>query len=76
MHNSQELANTIKAVAKAKKIAVGTMLTDCELSINALSSMQSGGYFPRLEAICKIADYLDCSIDYLVGRTEKPEINR
>ena len=23
-----------------------------------------------------IADYLDCSIDYLVGRTDNPEVNR
>lgn len=24
----------------------------------------------------KIADYLDCSVDYLLGRTDNPEINR
>lgn len=75
MHNSQELANSIKYLAKSKKIAVGKMLSDCELSINTLSSMQSGGYYPRLEAIAKIADYLDCSIDYLLGRTDVPEVN-
>lgn len=23
-----------------------------------------------------IADYLDCSVDYLLGRTDKPEVNR
>ena len=26
--------------------------------------------------LCAIADYLGCSIDYLVGRTENPDINR
>ena len=46
------------------------MLKDCDLSINTLSSMQSGGYFPRLEAIAKIADYLNVSIDYLLGRED------
>lgn len=70
MHNSQELANIIKLTAKARKTTVGKMLSDCSLSVNTLSSMQSGGYFPRLEAICKIADYLDCSVDFLLGRTE------
>ena len=49
------------------------MLSDCGLSVNTLSSMQSGGYFPRLEAINKIADYLNCSIDYLLGRTDEPK---
>ena len=76
MHNSQELANIIKKTAKSKNIAVGKMLADCGLSINTLSSMQSGGYYPRLEAIAKIADYLDCSVDYLLGRTDCPEVAR
>jgi transcriptional regulator with XRE-family HTH domain len=26
--------------------------------------------------LCKIADYFDVSVDYLLGRTDKPEINR
>ncbi|MDE6776613.1 MAG: helix-turn-helix domain-containing protein, partial [Oscillospiraceae bacterium] len=62
-------------MAKSKKIAIGKMLSDCDLSINTLASMQSGGFFPRLEAIAKIADYLDCSVDYLIGRTDVPEVN-
>lgn len=68
MKNSQELAKTIKEIAKGKNIAIGTLLSDCQLSRNTLSSMQSGGYFPRLEAISKIADYLGVSVDYLLGR--------
>lgn len=76
MHNSQEVANTIKSVAKTQNVTIGKMLSDCTLSINTLSTMQSGGYYPRLEAICKIADYLDCSVDYLLGRTDNPNINK
>ena len=76
MHNSQELANMIKKYAKSKNTTVGKMLSDCGLSINTLSSMQSGGYYPRVEAICKIADYLDCSVDYLLGRTDNPNSHK
>lgn len=71
MINSQELAIKIKTIAKSKKIAIGKMLTECGLSINTLSSMQSGGYSPRLDTITKIADYLDISVDYLLGRTDE-----
>lgn len=74
MNNSQELANLIKSIAKAKKIPIGKMLSECGLSVNTLSSMQSGGYYPRLEAVAKIAEYLDCSIDYLLGKTTNPSI--
>ena len=76
MHNSQEVSNTIKSYAKSKKIATGKMLSDCELSKNTLSSMQSGGYLPRAETLARIADYLDCSVDYLLGRTDNPEVNK
>lgn len=75
MKNPQEIAKTIKELAKNKKITVGKMLSDCELGINTLSSMQAGGFFPRLEAINKIADYLGVSVDYLLGRTENPNIS-
>ena len=76
MNNSQEVANLIKALTKSKKIAIGKMLSDCSLSVNTLSSMQAGGYYPRLEALAKIADYLDCSVDYLLGRTDDPQSHR
>jgi transcriptional regulator with XRE-family HTH domain len=76
MNNSQELANLIKSLLKQKGKSVGEMLKACGLSVNALSSMQSGGYFPRAEALCKIADYLDCSVDYLLGRTDNPEAHK
>lgn len=42
------------------------MLSDCGLSINTLSTMQAGGSYPRMETIVKIAEYLDCSVDYLL----------
>lgn len=73
MKNPQELAITIKEISKYKNIKIRQMLNDCNLSVNTLSSMQSGGYYPRLEAITKIADYLDCSVDYLLGRTDNPQ---
>lgn len=76
MHNSQEVAITIKDFAKSKNVTIGKMLSDCNLSKNTLSSMQSGGYLPRTETLTRIADYLGCSVDFLLGRTDNPEINK
>lgn len=74
MRNSQEVAIAIKSLAKSKNIPIGKMLLDCNLSKNTLSTMQSGGYLPRTETLAKIADYLDCSVDYLLGRTQEPNV--
>lgn len=47
------------------------MFSECGLSKNTLSSMLNGGSTPKSENLAKIADYLDCSVDYLLGRTER-----
>ncbi len=31
---------------------------------------------PKADYLAKIADYLDCSIDYLMGHTDNPDINK
>lgn len=76
MYSSDMVADRIKYTAKQKKCSVGALLSDCGLSKNTLSSMRSGGFLPRIETIVRIADYLDCSVDYLLGRTDVPEVNR
>ncbi len=30
----------------------------------------------RILNFARIADYLDCFVDYLLGRTDNPEVNR
>lgn len=78
MNNYESIlvANKIKELLKLRKISANKMLTDCGMNKNALYTMQSSGYLPRLEAVARIADYLDCSVDYLLGRTDNPEVNR
>ena len=72
MYNSQQTAERIKLLAKERNVSISKLLIDCSLNKNALYTMQSSGYYPRVEAILKIADYLDCSVDYLLGRTDVP----
>ena len=71
MKTSQEVAVTIKQLASDQGVLVKDLLSECGLSKNALSSMQTGGYLPRVENLCKIADYLNVSVDYLLGRETK-----
>ncbi len=71
MKNSQEIAILVKELAKNKKMAIKDLLENSGLSKNALSSMQSGGYFPRLDSIVKLAENLNVSVDYLLGLSEE-----
>ena len=76
MYESTTIANRIKLRAKQQGVHIKTVLDGCGLSKNTLSSMLSGGSTPKSENLAKIADYLDCSVDYLLGRTDNPEVNR
>ena len=70
MQNSQQTAERIKLLAKTNKIPISKLTLDCGLNKNALYTMQSKEFYPRVETIEKIADYLNCSIDYLLGRSD------
>lgn len=69
MYNAVEIANRIKRCAKEKKISLSSMLRSCGLGVNAIGNMTSGR-MPASDSLAKIADYLDCSVDYLLGRPE------
>lgn len=74
MYESVTIAEKIKSTAKEKNIQIKDLLQAAKLSKNTLSSMLSGGSTPKSENLAKIADYLDCSVDYLLGRTDNPNI--
>ena len=74
MYQSADVAARIKSVAKSKGITVKKLLEDVGMGFNAMSNMRTS--MPKADNLAKIADYLDCSVDYLLGRTYKPEVNR
>lgn len=45
------------------------------ISSGSVTKWKIEGSFPNGETLIKIADYLDCSVDYLLGRTDVPEVN-
>ena len=75
MYNSNNLATRIKNRAKEQSVLLRDMLDACDLNINSLSQMTDKKGLSSF-ALARIADYLDCSVDYLLGRTDVPEVNR
>lgn len=46
------------------------------ISSGIITKWKTDGTLPSGENLIKIANYLDCSIDYLLGRTDKPDVNK
>lgn len=75
MYIPQRTVERIKKIAKEKGIATTIMLQECELNKNTLSSMNNRGSWLQADSLAKIADYLDCSVDYLLGRTDNLNVD-
>ena len=45
------------------------------ISTGNISDWKSGRSMPTAKKLISLADFLNCSIDYLLGRTNNPEIN-
>lgn len=46
------------------------------ISSGIVTKWKTARTLPNGETLIKIADYLDCSVDYLLGRTDNPDVNR
>ena len=49
---------------------------ELNISQNAISQYETGAREAGYDTLVAIADYFDVSIDYLLGRTENPKVNR
>lgn len=70
MYNSTDVAERIKSLAKIRNVSIKKLLESVGLGFNTMSNMKTS--MPKADNLAKIADYLDCSVDYLLGRTDDP----
>lgn len=75
MYYSQELAERIKSMARKNNVVLGKMLSECGLNANTLNQISEERGIASF-SLGKIADYLDCSVDYLLCRTDNPNVNK
>ena len=78
MYNCQDIAERIKNLANQRGIPIRAMLRDLKMGENLLQNMKSS--MPKADTLGEIADYLNCSVDYLLGRESanlsEDEMNR
>ena len=75
MYDTQNVALRIKQRARELKIQIRTLMADCGLGINTVSQLSSGRVISYV-SLALIAEHLDCSVDYLLGRTDNPAVKR
>lgn len=66
----------IKNLCNSRKITIKSLLENTAINRNFMYDLEKCGQSPSADKLERIADYLEVSVDYLLGRTDNPEINR
>ena len=70
------LAKRSKQCRKEKGLTQNEVAIYCDITEKAYQNYELMTREPKLEILRKIADIFDVSIDYLVGRTDKKQVNK
>ena len=65
----------LKELRKARRITQLKLAMDLNLTQNTVSRYETGEREPGIAELVRIADYFHISVDYLLERTENPDMN-
>lgn len=74
MYNLEIIEQRIVYIAKKLGLSKNKLLMNANMGKNLFDNMKRGT-IPSVEKIHIIADYLNVSVDYLLGRTDNPTVN-
>ncbi len=66
----------LKLIRKQRKISQLKLAMDLGITQNSVSRYETGEREADYKTLIRIADYFNVSIDYLLERTDNPEVNR
>jgi len=66
----------LKELRSLKNISQIAISKEIGISDTHYQNLEYGKKEPTMSKLVSLADFFDVSIDYLVGRTDNPEINR
>jgi len=65
-----------KKIIQTNNLTAYRVAKDTGISQGLMAEYHRGDKIPTVNNLVKIADYLNCSVDYLLGRTDNPEVNK
>lgn len=71
MIDVQTVIDRITALARERGVSINQVLRESHLNKSVLDNMKRGS-MPSADKLAALADYFDCSVDYLLGRIDTP----
>lgn len=66
----------LKELRKERKLTQTQLEKDTGIDQALLSKFEHGERVPNTEKLLILAEYYDVSVDYILGRTDRREVNR
>lgn len=66
----------LKEIRKKHRLSQLKVSLDLNMNQNTISRYETGEREPGITELILFADYFNVSVDYLLGRTDNPEVNR
>ncbi len=68
--------NRLKALRKGKKLTQIAVQMNTRIEQSLISKFENGERIPPTETLVILADFYGVSVDYILGRTDNPEMNK
>lgn len=68
-----KFANRLRELRKEKNVNQQKLSNYLGYGYTAIANYESGRNEPSIDTICKIADYFDVTVDYLIGHEDNPK---
>lgn len=75
MQDLHIIIELVQSEATKRGVTVNKLFLESGVGKDFIANMKKGR-IPAADKFCNLADFLDVSVDYLLGRTDKPEVNR
>ena len=69
-------ANNLKLVRKDFNVYQKDIAKFLDITVRQYQRYESGQQEPHIDSLIKLADYFNVSLDYLVGRSDNPKMNK
>lgn len=66
----------LKQLRKKSGLTQKQLAAQISMSERGIQNYEMGIREPQSTVLISLADYFGCSVDYLLGRTDNPEINK
>lgn len=66
----------LKGLRAERDLTQDRAAKEMDMPLRSYARLEADGAKPNYDTLLKIADYYDVSVDWLMGRTDRREINR